>query len=117
MKHEARKYLFDILEAIDDIREFTRGIKLFSDFDKSKIVRTAVERKLAIIGEAIVKLKKADSKIIIVNAEKIINLRNRLVHSYDEIDHEIIWGIVKRNLNGLRKEVANRLIEINKERK
>jgi uncharacterized protein with HEPN domain len=70
MKRESQKYLNDILIAISDIKEFTKSTKSFQQYRKSKVIRTAVERKLAIIGEAIVKLKKIDRKIEIENSEK-----------------------------------------------
>jgi uncharacterized protein with HEPN domain len=105
MKHDAQKYFNDILIAIGDIKEFTKTTKTFHQYSNSKVIKSAVERKLAIIGEAIVQIKKIDRKIEIENSLKIIMLRNLLIHAYDSIQDEIIWGIIVKNLNPLKTEV------------
>ena len=50
MRHESL-YLTDIVEAADYIAEFIAGTE-FPTFQKSELLRSAVEQKLAIIGEA-----------------------------------------------------------------
>ena len=48
-----------------------------------------MERHLGIIGEAVNKFIK-ESNTNFNNARQIINLRNRLIHSYNNIDERII---------------------------
>lgn len=36
-------------------------------------------------------------------------MRNRVIHGYDKIDDEIIWGTIKRHLPLLKKEVKELL--------
>ncbi|GHV29821.1 hypothetical protein FACS1894177_01340 [Bacteroidia bacterium] len=62
---------------------------------------------MAIIGEAIGKLKKESKVFEIENAKQIVDLRNRLIHSYDNIDNTIVWTIIKRHLPELKHEVEN----------
>ncbi len=86
MKQECEKLLMDISLSISLIEEFIIDIDSFSDYDKDLKTQSAVERHLAIIGEALNKLKKLDNSLNIKNEVEIIALRNRLVHAYDSID-------------------------------
>jgi uncharacterized protein with HEPN domain len=36
-------------------------------------------------------------------------MRNRVIHGYDKIDNEIIWGTIVRHLPTLKTEIANLL--------
>ncbi len=44
-----------------------------------------------------------------VNARKIVGLRNRIIHAYDAVDPSIIWAIIKRHLDPLKKEIMEKL--------
>lgn len=50
--------------------------------------RSAVERKLGIIGEAFAKLEEADPALTenFPELRKIIGMRNRIVHGYGNVD-------------------------------
>jgi len=91
--------------AIDLIREFTAETKDFNSYDKDRKTQSAVERQLAIIGEALNKLRRIESEVIIENDKQIIGFRNRLVHAYDSIDNSIIWAIINRHLENLKIEI------------
>jgi len=64
-----------------------------------------VERELEIIGEAINRILKIDETIVISNARQIVNLRNKIIHAYDNIDDALIWSIIVNHLPELHKEV------------
>ena len=53
MTDKGRKYLSDILMAVELINEFTADLKDFNDYVSDKKTQSAVERQLAIIGEAL----------------------------------------------------------------
>jgi uncharacterized protein with HEPN domain len=36
---------------------------------------------------------------------QIVSLRNRLIHGYDEVDFDILWQIVSRDLPSLIKSL------------
>jgi uncharacterized protein with HEPN domain len=36
-------------------------------------------------------------------------MRNRVIHGYDKIDNEIIWGTIVRHLPKLKQEIENLL--------
>ena len=101
------KYLFDIQSAIILIEEFTQDIGSFDQYLNDIKTQSAVERQLAIIGEVVSKLKQVDANFTLNNAKKIIDFRNRLIHSYDNIDSSIVWVVVKRHLPLLKMEIEN----------
>lgn len=73
------------------------------------MLRRAIERELEIIGEAMSRIEKLDSTIEISGKRQIISMRNRVIHGYDKIDNEIIWGTIIRHLPTLKTEVMKLL--------
>ena len=105
---EELKYLWDIKNCCLKIEKFIIGIKNLKEYKENELVKSAVEREIITISEAIVKFQKI-SKVEIENAQKIKAFRNRLVHDYEKIDDSIVWVIVTRHLNELKKEVSTYL--------
>jgi len=75
----------------------------------NKMLRRAVEREFEIIGEAMSRIEKLDSTIEISSKRQIISMRNRVIHGYDKIDNEIVWGTIIRHLPNLKTEIDNLL--------
>ena len=77
------------------------------DYCKSELVRAAVERKFAVIGEALVRLREDYPALLerISDREKIIAFRSVLVHGYDVIDDATVWSAIASNLPTLLEEV------------
>ena len=110
MNLEIKKYLFDINESIDSIEKYLGKERDFKRYLSNKMMRRAVEREFEIIGEAMSKIEKIDSKVQISSKKQIINMRNRVIHGYDKIDDEIIWGTIVKHLPKLKNEV-NKLLK------
>jgi len=106
MTERGIKYLSDIVMAIDLIFEFTFEYD-FSKYEKDRKTQSAVERQLAIIGEALNQIKKNEETISLQNDRQIIAFRNRLIHAYDGLDNSIIWVIIKKYLPPLKLEIIN----------
>ena len=107
MTEKSLKYLSDILMAIALIEEFTSGISDFNVYDKDRKTQSAVERQLAIIGEALNQFKKLEPAVEIQIDKQIIAFRNRLVHAYDSLDNTIVWAIMNKHLKPLKLEIEN----------
>ncbi|GAA4311935.1 HepT-like ribonuclease domain-containing protein [Compostibacter hankyongensis] len=106
MKPEAVKYLYDVLDSIHAITHHIKDTPSLKLFMHNPTVTDAVERRLAIIGEALHQIKKKDSSLTgISDHKKIIGLRHILVHDYDLIDHATIWIIVTKHLPRLEEEI------------
>lgn len=107
---QEKKYLSDVLEAIILIDDFTLDIAGFEQYQKDKKTKSAVERQLAIIGEAISKLDKLNINPL-EHTAKIVAFRNRLIHAYDAIDDTMVWAVLKNHLEPLKIEAMRRLEE------
>jgi uncharacterized protein with HEPN domain len=105
MTEKSTKYLSDILMAVELIEEFIVDDKDFTLYDNDRKTQSAVERQLAIIGEALNQFKKLEPEVKIENDKQIISFRNRLVHAYDSLDNSMIWVIISRHLTPLKIEI------------
>ncbi len=72
-------------------------------------MRRAIERDLIIIGEAMHDIVKVDHTRVmrIKNSRRVAELRNDVVHSYDDLANEKIWQFIWTELPYLRKEVSH----------
>lgn len=97
-------YLMDVLSAIRLIEEFSAG-KTVNEFKADAMFRSAVERQLSILGEAIVKLLKSDPALenLIDSARQIVGFRNQLIHNYGGIDPDVVWTVVVQELPALKQ--------------
>lgn len=107
MPPEAKKYLFDMQQAVRHILGFVTGVTL--DAYKSDLkLRSAVERQFQIVGEALFRLNGEFPDIAqrITDYRAIIHFRHVLVHGYDSIRDEIVWGIIEKDLFKLDAELT-----------
>ena len=106
MDRPLKKYLEDILYAIDEINSFIEQYpRRYDVFADTPILVRAVQMNVAIIGEAMNKALKIKEDLPITNARKIVNTRNYVIHGYDSLRNEILWAIVIRDLPVLKEEV------------
>src|SRR4051812_29915966 len=98
MTIEERKLLTDILNAIVSIDEHLERKRDFAEYLSSKTKQRAVERELEIIGEAMNKLLKFNPDIILSYKRIVVDLRNRIIHAYDNINHTIIWKVIMKDI-------------------
>ena len=108
MTDQGNKYLADILQAIALIESFTSESSDYDEYISDLKTQSAVERQLGIIGEAVNKFEKLFPDSTLINAKKIVGFRNRLIHAYDTVDPSIIWAIIKRHLDPLKKEIIEK---------
>lgn len=106
MDNNIKTWLFDILNSINEIESYYIEMpKVFEIYQNDLKTKRAIERNIEIIGEAMSRILKEDSKIKISNSRKIVDVRNRIIHGYDSVSDDVIWGIVVKNLPVLQKEV------------
>ena len=112
MENEIKSWLFDIMNSIEEIESFFADRpKKFEDYQKDIRTKRAVERNIEIIGEAMNRILKEDYEIEISNSRKIVDVRNRIIHGYDSVSDDIIWGIVIKYIPTLKVEIAKYLDE------
>lgn len=112
MNEKILKCLYDIKFAIDEIDSFfVNRQKSFKVYIGDILLKRGIERNLEIIGEAMNRILKEDSSFPIYNARRIIGLRNQIIHGYDSVSDENIWGIVVHHIPKLKAEVEKRINE------
>jgi uncharacterized protein with HEPN domain len=83
MNEKQLKFLYDVKIAIDEIDSyFETEPRNFDNYKKNSLLKRAIERNFEIIG-----------------------LRNQIIHGYDSISDENIWGIITNYLPKLKSEI------------
>jgi len=90
--------IHDILKAAYLAQSFVKGISKKS-FAKDLKTQAALCRQLEIIGEAATRLSLEFRKSNpAVPWRQMIGMRNILIHLYEEVDNEDLWGTVRDDL-------------------
>ena len=107
MPKDFKVFIDDILEAISSIIFYTKNMS-YESFINDKKTIDAVVRNLEIIGEA---TKGIPETIRVKNPEiewqRIVGLRNVLIHQYSGIDLEVVWDIIVNKLPLLQKQITH----------
>lgn len=105
MKKDDTVYLRHILDAIEQVEDYLRGVSS-DQFMQTRIVQDAVVRRLEIIGEA---SRNVSGEFQQAHPEvpwgQIIGLRNRIIHAYFNVNLQIVWEIAKNDLPPLKQEL------------
>ena len=99
MQRDVRAFLWDAHAAALAIQSFTAGMGATA-FTDNEMVRSAVERKFEIIGEALNQLAKLDSTLAnrIPDLPQIVAFRNLLIHGYASVNAGTVWNVVQVSL-------------------
>jgi len=107
MQRDDRIRLRHMIEAAEDALRFVDG-RARADLDSDRMLLFAVVRAVEIVGEAASKMSplvRADQPTIPWSA--IIAMPNRLVHAYFEIDTDIVWVAVQKEMPALLLELKS----------
>lgn len=106
MHPKARVLLHDVQQSGILLERFLNG-KIFDDYVADPLLRSAVERQLEVIGEALNQLSKIDPANVarVRDYRRIVALRNILIHGYARVDNRVIWNILEQSVPVLRQEV------------
>lgn len=103
-------YLTDVKMAIEELESYFADYPMRYDiFVNDFLRRSAVERKVEIMGEAINRILKIDNQFPLPHAREIINTRNRIIHGYDSVQPEFLWSLVIRHIPQLKEDVIRLL--------
>jgi uncharacterized protein with HEPN domain len=113
MQRDAQAFLWDIAQAAVSIHAFTAD-KSLGDYLQDELLRSAVERKFGIIGEALSQLLQhfPDYRARITLVADVIAFRNQIVHGYATIRDDMVWEILQVYLPRLEREVNHLLQEL-----
>ena len=83
-----------IVDALDAAFSFVQG-RQRADLDSDQMLLFALMRAFEIVGEAANKISPAGRRQLSgVPWNAIVGMRNRLVHAYHDVDHDILWTTV-----------------------
>ena len=110
MSKQLRVYFVDILDAAEEIEQFT-GNLTFEEFTKNKMAIRAVTMDFAIIGEA-AKQIPAETKSMYpkIPWKQMAGIRDKIIHGYVYIKLEVLWDAVHLDLPTL-KPLIKELLE------
>jgi uncharacterized protein with HEPN domain len=91
-------YLQDMQEALERIHDYTANIT-FEEFISNTMLRDAVIRNFEVLGESVKHIPfKFQKKHKSLPWRHMFALRNFIVHEYFDIDDDILWHIIKFDL-------------------
>jgi uncharacterized protein with HEPN domain len=104
-RRNAVLYLQDILACCDAVTQFAQS-RTVEDLRNDRYFRSATERELSVIGEAVTQLIKARPDLAgrITDVSGIVRFRNILVHAYDIVDLARMWQSIQEDIPVLRAE-------------
>lgn len=106
MNQRELKYILDIEQVIQELELILKEANSdFSIFQSNIILIRATERNLEIVGEALKNWLTVNPNQQISHSKEIIGLRNILAHAYDNVDTELLWGILVNNIPILKREI------------
>ena len=102
MSDRSDKLLWDARRAAMRAIEFLGG-RDRSAYLANDLVRSAVERQIEIIGEALATVRRLDPGLAerVPDLPRIVGTRNILIHRYATVDDEKVWMIVTGELPSL----------------
>jgi uncharacterized protein with HEPN domain len=114
-EHPARRFA-DIIDNIERIEQFTAGMDL-ATFVSQGAVAYGVQYALLIISEAARKLGTHAERLAPDQPwADIRSIGNMLRHQYDDVDPEVIWWIVQRDLAPLKAAAQRALAALSAHR-
>jgi uncharacterized protein with HEPN domain len=106
-------YLRHIIEAISQIKSFSKGINSAAELRDDALPRAGIERMLTVIGEA---AKQVSSELKEKHPEipwkEISGMRDKIIHHYFGVDYEAVWLTVTNDLPDLKEKIANILEQL-----
>jgi len=113
-RHEILDYLHDIVDAIEKVEKFIKGMK-FEEFKNDDKTIFAVIRALEIIGEASKKIPNSErKKYLSIPWKEIAGMRDKLIHEYFGVNLSVVYKTTKEDIPPLLPLFMKIIDDINK---
>ncbi|MEK7597028.1 MAG: DUF86 domain-containing protein [Patescibacteria group bacterium] len=110
MKKDNLLFLDHILEAINNIESYIKDTNSQEEFVADKKTRDAVLRSFQVIGEAANNLNEDFLNTQTdIEWEKVIGMRNFIIHEYFGVDLKIVWDTIKDDLPTFKENIKKLL--------
>lgn len=111
MSREFLDFVEDILDAMNKAENLLEGVT-YSKFETDFRINFAVVRALEIIGEAAKRLPDdLRQNYPDIPWRGMAGMRDRIIHGYDDVDLEIVWDVVKRDIPQIKPKIEKLLID------
>jgi uncharacterized protein with HEPN domain len=111
-QRDSTDYLRDILEYISYAQSFIADMS-YEQFAQDRKTQLAVTQTITIIGEAANKIPiQVREQFSEIPWRDIINMRNRLIHSYDMTVWQLVWNVVIYDMPFLKNQIESMLFSI-----
>jgi uncharacterized protein with HEPN domain len=115
MNNEFLDYVEDILEAMDKAEILLEDVT-YDQFEADFRINFAVVRALEIIGEATKRLPiNIRQRYPNVPWRGMAGMRDRIIHGYDNVDLQIVWDVVKRDIPRIKPRIQQILADYEKQ--
>jgi uncharacterized protein with HEPN domain len=105
MNREFLDFVEDILDAIEKTELLIEGVS-YEQFEADFRINFAVIRALEIIGEASKRLPDSlREKYPEIPWKGMAGMRDRIIHGYDNVDYQIVWEVVKKDIPAIKPYV------------
>ncbi len=113
MKPESAALLWDVRGAAERIATFVSGLTE-STYRADDLRKSAVERQLEVLGEALKNLRSADPETAaaVPDLARIIGMRNVLAHAYAVVDDGVVWEAATGRVPALVRIVEGLLDQV-----
>ena len=113
MENKDLPRLKHMLDSTEAILSFVKG-KRRSSLDRDRLLLSAVLREFEIIGEAASRItEKTKKQFPHVPWKELIGMRNRLIHAYFDVDHDIVWKTIREYLPSFQKQLEQAINSLN----
>lgn len=97
-RHDDRVSLRQMLDHAVEAVEMARGRKR-EDLDGDRQLNLSLVRLLEVVGGAAARVSNATrERHPSIMWPRVVGLRNRLIHGYDEIDFDLLWKILHEDM-------------------
>jgi uncharacterized protein with HEPN domain len=111
MNDRLQKHLLDAADAAQAVLDFI-GDADASRYAADRLLRSAVERQLTVLGEAARRAldEAPDLRLQVPDLVFAVALRNRLVHGYDTVDDAVVYDTARKDLPGMVRALRALLV-------
>ena len=101
-----RERLVHILEAIERVERYAACGE--QAFRRDELIQTWMVRNIQVIGEAARALSQGlRDNHPDIPWSSVIGMRHVLVHDYFEVDLDIVWRVIERDVPALKRSIRN----------